>query len=110
MIAEFFSTAISTYTIGMTMNTSIDSWQYVVLDIVTVLIASFIQILIVQWLKVINKSKELIFIRVAILCLPMFTLYWAINLLNPMTILQKNMDLFFFLIILVVFSNNPLYN
>ena len=93
MIAEFFSTAISTYTIGMTMNTSIDSWQYVVLDIVTVLIASFIQILIVQWLKVINKSKELIFIRVAILCLPMFTLYWAINLLNPMTILQKNMDL-----------------
>ena len=95
MVAEFFSTAISTYTIGLTMNTSIDSWQYVVLDIVTVLIASFIQRLIVQWLKVINKSKELIFIRVAILCLPMFTLYWAINLLNAMTILQKHMDLFF---------------
>lgn len=109
MVAEFFSTAISTYTIGLTMNTSIDSWQYVVLDIVTVLIASFIQRLIVQWLKVINKSKELIFIRVAILCLPMFTLYWAINLLNAMTILQKHMDLFFFLIILVLSNFILLY-
>ena len=109
MVAEFFSTAISTYTIGLTMNTSIDSWQYVVLDIVTVLIASFIQILIVQWLKVINKSKELIFIRVAILCLPIFTLYWAINLLNPMTILQKHMDLFLFLIILVLSNFILLY-
>lgn len=109
MVAEFFSTAISTYTIGLTMNTSIDSWQYVVLDIVTVLIASFIQRLIVQWLKAINKSKELIFIRVAILCLPMFTLYWAINLLNAMTILQKHMDLFFFLIILVLSNFILLY-
>lgn len=43
------------------------------------------------------------------MCLPMFTLYWAINLLNAMTILQKHMDLFFFLIILVLSNFILLY-